>query len=38
MKQEITRAHKWALDNVILHNEVLNKIAEEIKAPPPVCN
>ncbi|XP_018048480.1 PREDICTED: dynein heavy chain 8, axonemal [Atta colombica] len=35
MKQEITRAHKWALDNVILHNEVLNKIAEEIKAPPP---
>ncbi|XP_018374249.1 PREDICTED: dynein heavy chain 8, axonemal [Trachymyrmex cornetzi] len=35
MKQEITRAHKWALDNVMLHNEVLSKIAEEIKAPPP---
>ncbi|KAG5338491.1 DYH8 protein, partial [Acromyrmex heyeri] len=35
MKQEITRMHKWALDSVILHNEVLNKLAEEIKAPPP---
>ncbi|KAG5316447.1 DYH8 protein, partial [Acromyrmex insinuator] len=35
MKQEITRMHKWALDSVILHNEVLNKVAEEIKAPPP---
>ncbi|XP_018316536.1 dynein heavy chain 8, axonemal [Mycetomoellerius zeteki] len=35
MKQEITRAHKWALDNVMLHNEVLSKIPEEIKAPPP---
>ncbi|XP_029675665.1 LOW QUALITY PROTEIN: dynein heavy chain 8, axonemal-like [Formica exsecta] len=35
MKQEITRAHKWALDNVTLHNEVLRNIAEEIKAPPP---
>ncbi|XP_018342058.1 PREDICTED: dynein heavy chain 8, axonemal [Trachymyrmex septentrionalis] len=35
MKQEITRMHKWALDSVMLHNEVLNKIAEEVKAPPP---
>ncbi|KAL6445584.1 hypothetical protein ACFW04_000844 [Cataglyphis niger] len=35
MKQEITRAHKWALDNVTLHNEVLRNIAEEIKTPPP---
>ncbi|EFN74803.1 Dynein heavy chain 8, axonemal [Camponotus floridanus] len=35
MKQEITRAHKWALDNVTLHNEVLRNLAEEIKAPPP---
>ncbi|XP_071580945.1 dynein axonemal heavy chain 8-like [Temnothorax nylanderi] len=35
MKQEITRAHKWALDNVTLHNEVLRNMAEEIKTPPP---
>ncbi|CAL1673550.1 unnamed protein product [Lasius platythorax] len=34
MKQEITRAHKWALDNVTLHNEVLRNMAEEIKTPP----
>ncbi|XP_036143732.1 dynein heavy chain 8, axonemal [Monomorium pharaonis] len=34
MKQEITRAHKWALDNVTVHNEVLRNIAEEIKKPP----
>jgi len=38
MKQEITRAHKWALDNVTLHNEVLRNMAEEIKKPPPVRN
>lgn len=38
MKQEITRAHKWALDNVTLHNEVLRNMPEEIKTPPPVCN
>lgn len=38
MKQEITRAHKWALDNVTLHNEVLRNMAEEIKKPPSVCN
>ncbi|KAL0129653.1 hypothetical protein PUN28_001727 [Cardiocondyla obscurior] len=35
MRQEITRAHKWALDNVTLHNEVLRNAAEEIKTPPP---
>ncbi|XP_011871302.1 PREDICTED: dynein heavy chain 8, axonemal [Vollenhovia emeryi] len=34
MMQEITRAHKWALDNVTLHNEVLRNMAEEIKTPP----
>lgn len=38
MKQEITRAHKWALDNVTLHNEVLRSMPEEIKKPPSVCN
>lgn len=38
MKQEITRAHKWALDNVTLHNEVLRNMAEEIKKPSLVCN
>jgi len=38
MKQEVTRAHKWALDNVTLHNEVLRNVAEEIKVPPVVRN
>lgn len=35
MRQEVTRMHKgWALDSVILHNEVTGKMKEDISAPP----
>ena len=37
MRQEVTRKHSqdgWALDSVILHNEVLRKNREEIRAHP----
>ena len=37
MRQEVTRSHfqdGWALDCVILHNEVLRKNREEIRAHP----
>jgi len=35
MRQEVTRKHKgWALDAVILHNEMTTKLAEDITAPP----
>ena len=36
MRQEVTRAHKgWALDSVVLHNDVTKYMKEEINAPPP---
>ncbi|XP_047128116.1 dynein axonemal heavy chain 8 isoform X1 [Hydra vulgaris] len=35
MRQEVTRMHKgWALDSVILHNDVLKQMKEEITASP----
>ncbi|KAK6616888.1 Dynein heavy chain 8, axonemal [Polyplax serrata] len=35
MRQEVARAHKgWALDSVILHNDVLKLMREEVRAPP----
>merc|ERR1712066_524482 len=35
MRQEVTRMHKgWALDSVILHNEVTNKFKEDISSSP----
>jgi len=35
MRQEVTRSHKgWALDAVILHNEMTAKYREEITGPP----
>lgn len=38
MRQEVTRMHKgWALDNVVLHNEVTKHNFDEIKIPPIVC-
>jgi dynein heavy chain len=35
MRQEVTRAHKgWALDSVVLHNDVLKHMKEDITAAP----
>ncbi|EEB13574.1 ciliary dynein heavy chain, putative [Pediculus humanus corporis] len=35
MRQEVARAHKgWALDAVILHNDVLKLMKEEVRGPP----
>ena len=35
MRQEITRAHKgWALDNVILDNEITRMMKEDLHGPP----
>jgi dynein heavy chain len=35
MRQEITRAHKgWALDNVILDNEISRMMKEDLHGPP----
>lgn len=38
MRQEVTRAHTakgWALDSVILHNDITKMLTEEVSAPPP---
>ncbi|KAK3736698.1 hypothetical protein QZH41_011488 [Actinostola sp. cb2023] len=35
MRQEVTRAHKgWALDAVVLHNDVIKQMKEDITSPP----
>ena len=35
MRQEITRAHKgWALDSVVLMNDVTKMMKEDISTPP----
>ncbi|XP_071957073.1 dynein axonemal heavy chain 5-like [Antedon mediterranea] len=35
MRQEITRAHKgWALDSVVLHNDMTKFLKEDISTPP----
>ncbi|XP_056016925.1 dynein axonemal heavy chain 5-like isoform X3 [Ostrea edulis] len=35
MRQEVTRAHKgWALDGVILHNDVTRQMKDDITTPP----
>lgn len=37
MRQDVARAHKgWALDQVMIHNDVLKLAREEIKASPNV--
>ena len=37
MRQEVTRAHKgWALDSVVLHNDVIKQMKEDITSPPAV--
>ena len=38
MRQEVTRAHTakgWALDSVVLYNDVTKMMKEDISAPPP---
>lgn len=36
MRQEVTRAHKgWALDGVVLNNEMTKHTKDDISAPPP---
>lgn len=36
MRQEVTRAHKgWALDTVILHNDVTKSMKDDMTQPPP---
>nr|XP_039256499.1 dynein heavy chain 5, axonemal-like [Styela clava] len=38
MRQEVTRAHTakgWALDGVVLHNDVTRSMKEDITSPPP---
>lgn len=36
MRQEVTRAHKgWALDQVVLNNEMTKSTKDDISAPPP---
>lgn len=35
MRQEVTRAHKgWALDTVILHNDVTKYMRDDVTQPP----
>ena len=35
MRQEVTRAHKgWALDSVVVHNEMTRMMKEDITVPP----
>lgn len=35
MRQEVTRLHKgWALDSVVVHNDVLRQMKEDITSPP----
>ena len=35
MRQEVTRAHKgWALDSVVVHNEMTKMMKEDVTAPP----
>ena len=35
MRQEVTRAHKgWALDTVVVYNEVTKMMKEDVTAPP----
>lgn len=37
MRQEVTRAHKgWALDSVVLHNDVVKQMKEDITSAPVV--
>ena len=39
MRQEVTRAHKgWALDSVVLHNDVIRAMKEDINSPPSVSS